>query len=217
MEKGVIIIREPNVWSENISDKIGSKYHHSQVASFDAKEIVPANQTFLWERCHVHTKLIVINNVHSTSQLQALAYMQNEGKLVNRKHQPTFTINPRMVLICDNHLSVAALLQSESIKRRFEIIYRSEPANASTTRQKTKPSALRQQALEKGQTPLRVRHKLSSSLNVYYIIVSYNGSGWQNWLNTMFYQTPEQAEAEIEKAVEKQPGRYINDKVFQPE
>lgn len=216
MEKGIIIIREPNIWSANIADQIGSKYHHTQVASFHAKEIMPSNRTFLWEKCNPHTKLIVVDNVYSSSQLQALAFMQNESKLINKKHSPPFTINPRMVLICDNHLSHDALLQSESILSRYEIVYRTVPTSAKAPKPNTKPSALRQQAFAQGKIPLRVRHKLSSSLNIYYIIVSYNGYGWQNWLNTMFYQHPDEAEAEIEKAVEKQPGLYINDKVFEP-
>jgi len=79
-----------------------------------------------------------------------------------------------------------------------------------------KPSLLRQQALEKGQTPLRVRSQLNSSQEIYYTIVNYNGSGWVRWFHTDFYETAEQAEAEIEKFVAQKPGLYINDKVFQP-
>jgi len=216
MEKGIIYIREPHKWLTNIADEIIKTYQPAEVVYFNAGEIVPNRLSFCWERCNEHTKLLVIDNVYASLQLHELAFMQNEGKLVNRKHSPPFSINPRMVLICDNHLSPEELLQSESLKMRFDIIYCSE-SNKPTTIVPMKPSALRQHAFIDGKTILRVRHKLDSSLNVYYIIVSYNGFGWQNWQKTSFYKTPEQAEKDIEKAVENHPEKYVNDKVYQPQ
>lgn len=134
MEKGIIFIREPQKWQTNIADEIIKAYHPAEVSYVNAQHFDKRKLKYIWDSCSEHTKLVVIDNVFAPSQLNDLAYTYNIPKIVNRKHSDPFIINPRMVLICDNHLSTADFLQDESLKCRFDIIY-CEPLNNSTPQQ----------------------------------------------------------------------------------
>lgn len=125
MEKKItLIIGNAESGKTTKAKEIASSYDKENVTWIDGYNYNKSfHKRFFYHRCDLNTELIIIDGIKDASHIEHFYSYIYEGIQVEKRFEDPFVINPNIVIVCGEKISIDDLpIESLAFNRRFSIL-----------------------------------------------------------------------------------------------
>lgn len=118
MEKSIIIIGDAGTGKSTVAKALASNFKEANRVFISGNE---SFNRFGFSACTPETKLVIIDEVKDSKRLEDLIPLTAE-LIVDKQGKEPFTINPKIVVVCNEKITLQDIPKGLSFSRRFTII-----------------------------------------------------------------------------------------------
>jgi hypothetical protein len=123
-EKIILIIGKADSGKTTKAKEISCSYDKENVVWIDGYQFKKRfHSNFYYKSCNLNTELIIIDGIKDASHIESFYSYIYEGIRVEKKYKEPFLINPKIIIVCSEEISMDDLpIESLAFNRRFLII-----------------------------------------------------------------------------------------------
>lgn len=121
--KSLFIIGAAGSGKTKLAKNIAEYYSKDEVAWVYLRRYSKLDHPFLYNGCTEKTKLIIIDDFYQLDYIERFYLDVSNGVKVHQQYKYPFTIDAKIILVCDERITNELLPSSVSFSNRFDVVF----------------------------------------------------------------------------------------------